>query len=372
MAEGEAARSATRDYRSYSGSPWDLWDVIYGRRSHRRYLPLELTEELIGELHKTVELAAAVRGAAGETIASVTDRDTVEEIRRRSYKGLRNKINLWLSRAPLSGFLLVVVPRDDMRADRPRELPKAIMATEDCVLWLTEGGLGTCWLAGINQGEIRNVMGLGEEWAIPVAVPFGKPRAKVSTASFEGITYQALSRRRKPISSITAVERADRPYHVEGIERVPFQASAVQDVRGLLGRIGGGLTTEGDAPGGLALEACLEAARVAPSAANAQHWLFVVVREEDKLVRLAETCGSPGGWRAAVVAAGLTRAMEAVLFEKPFWMIDVPIALSNMSLMAASMGLGVAVHTDDIDEAAINGLVGFSEGARTVGVLALS
>ena len=36
-AEFEPTKKATRDYYSYSDTPWSIWNVLYGRRSHRKY-----------------------------------------------------------------------------------------------------------------------------------------------------------------------------------------------------------------------------------------------------------------------------------------------------------------------------------------------
>jgi hypothetical protein len=58
--------------------------------------------------------------------------------------------------------------------------------------------------------------------------------------------------------------------------------------------------------------------------------------------------------------------------DKPFWMIDVPIALSHISLMAASAGRRARIFIDDIDEGAVNDLVHAKDDTRTVGVVGIS
>jgi len=369
MAFGEATKKATRDYRSYSETPWGLWDTMYSRRSHRKYLPLELSRDFVQSLGDVVSLSSRVRGAGPEAIIPVTQRDTVEEVRKRSYKGLPNKINLWLARHPLSGFLVIAVPRDDLKRERPAELPGASVALEDCVLWLAEREMGTCWLGGVNQKEIMDVMGLGKDMAVPVVVALGKPKLKIGGANFDNLLYQTISRRRKPMSAIASVETMGNPYTVDEIEKVPFSASAVQEVNGILGLMSKGAGKSGDAPLELVIDACLEAARIAPSASNAQPWHFVVV--EKNVAELAAHCGDSGGWRVGIVAAGKAGGWASTFFEKPFWMIDLPIALSHISLMATSMDCESALRMDGIDEGAINRLVGLPAGMRTAGVLGI-
>lgn len=367
----QPTKKPTRDYKAYSDTPWSFWDVVYERRSHRKYLPMLPDTELLSSLEGIVRLSASTRGASPDSIIVVTEQGRVERIKKKAYKGLPNKINLWLARTPVSGFLLLVVDREDMRADRPGDLPLATMAMEDCVLWLAERGLGTCWLAGVNAGEILGVMGLEGGRALPIAIPFGKPKPRVGATDFDAMLYRTLSRKRKPLSEIGGAESAERPYRLKDIPRGPFSAPLVQDVRGLLEHLGGeAVTPTGEeAPLDLAIDACLESARVAPNGGNFQGWRFVAVREPSRLEELARVSGSGGGWRAAIVGAGPTRRFESGLFDKPFWMIDVPIALSHMSLMAASMGCGVEVCVNRIDEGAVNELVGLPGGMRSVGVV---
>jgi len=368
----QLTRKATRDYRSYSDTSWDIWDVMYARRSNRKYLPDQLSGEFTGSLEEIAGLAGGVRGAGSESIITVTDQAKADLLSRRLLKGVRNKINLWLARAPVSGFLVIAVPAGDAGADRPRELPLAVMAVEDCVLWLTAAGMGTCWLGGVNQREIARVLGLAGDVAVPVIVCLGKPKPMGRSINYDNFTGRTKSRRRKPLSAIASVETADRAYSAQVIPSHPFSAVPDQEVTGLLERVRDRTATPGP-PLELVVDACLEAARIAPSAGNWQKWRFVLVEDKNNLEELSGLSGgvSGGQWRAAIVAAGEEGGLGQVIMEKPFWMIDVPIALSHMSLMAASMGCGVDVRIDGIDEGGINRMVRLPSGVRTVGVLGI-
>ncbi len=368
----EQTKEPTRDYAALSRDPWRLWDTLYGRRSHRKFLPGSAGEGLLEGLRELVGLAAEVRGAAAGTLLCVVDAPEVEEMKRRLHRGMQGKINLWLGRAPVLGFLALSLPREDVKSDRPRELPLACMAAEDAVLWLTEKGMGTCWLGGISQREARHSLGIGGERYVPAVIPFGLPKSQVRAMDFDHVLYRTISRKRRPLASIAGAERMGRPFVPRDTGGEKFSVSDRQDVRALLHSLREGGEGNAEAPPELAVEACLEAARVSPSAGNAQKWYFVAVLEENNLERLAGLCGWAADWQAAVVAAGdpdMSFLYERL--EKPFWMIDVPIALSQMSLMAASMGFGVDVCVDGVDEAGINGLVGLEPPLRTVGVLGL-
>ena len=81
----------------------------------------------------------------------------------------------------------------------------------------------------------------------------------------------------------------------------------------------------------------LDAARLAPSAGNAQPWHFIIVRDGDKRARIAKGCRygrflaeSP----AVIVACGDQKA-------SPNWYaIDTAIALEHLVLATTALGLG--------------------------------
>jgi nitroreductase len=368
----EQTKTATRDYPSFSDTPWGLWETLYARRSHRKYLPGEIDAPLVKQLRETARLAVAVRGSAEESLIVVDDAALVTRIKQRLHKGMQGKINLWLNRSPLRGFLVLALPREDVRSERPQMLPLASVAAEDVVLWLTEAGMGTCWLGGINQREIREALGLGKDMFVPAVIPFGRPKAQVKARDMDHMMYRRISRKRKPLVEIAYLESVDRHYAEPQLARGSFAASSTQDIGGLLQQLKEKRESSGDTPLDLAVDACFEAARIAPSAGNAQKWHFVAVSEGDALGKLAQACGVENAWRTAIVGAGdVEMGFLYEKMEKPFWMIDLPIAFSQMSLMAASMDLAVDLGLRGIDEKAVNALTGLRPPLRAVGVMGI-
>ena len=104
-----------------------------------------------------------------------------------------------------------------------------------------------------------------------------------------------------------------------------------------------------------ALERCLEAARLAPSACNSQPWHFIVVDDPEKRKQLA--AAASGGMlpinhfvhTAPVLVAVLatrpnaTAAFGAWIKKKTFAMMDVGIAAEHFCLQAAEEGLGTCM-----------------------------
>lgn len=309
-------------------------------------------------------------------MAVLTAEPAVEAMKAAAYRGLTSKINVWLARTSPAGFIVLDVPARDVEADRPRALPRAVMAAEDLVLFLTENGFGSCWLGGVNSREIARAAGLTAASSVPAVISFGTPVARRRPVSYGAVTERTMSRRRKPMSRIARLEEFRVPYEPalpSGPVFTASEAGVLETVEVLAGERGP--LCERPAPLETALEVCLEAGRVAPSGGNAQAWTFVVVAEPRRLEVLSGSCGERaeaiGGGRAAIVAMSSMRKLETVMLDKPFWMLDVPIAMSHMALAAVSMGYGPAVALDGIDETEVGRLLKAPASMRTVGVIGL-
>ena len=83
------------------------------------------------------------------------------------------------------------------------------------------------------------------------------------------------------------------------------------------------------------MEQLLEAARISPSANNAQRWNLVVVTDRSLLERLVPACG--GQQFVAQCSAFLVGVTDP---SSDMSVVDVSIALDHLSLRAVEMGLG--------------------------------
>lgn len=117
--------------------------------------------------------------------------------------------------------------------------------------------------------------------------------------------------------------------------------------------------------------ALLAAARVAPSANNAQTWRFISVRAAETKALLSEAvpidlADAP----LVLVVCGVQSLLKSAKREQPFVMIDVPIAVTHLLLQAAELGLACR-WTLDCDEERVRRVLGIPRGVRVVALLAL-
>jgi len=90
------------------------------------------------------------------------------------------------------------------------------------------------------------------------------------------------------------------------------------------------------------LERIMEAARLAPSAANRQEWRFITVTDAEKRRRLAEIANNQSFLAEApvVIAACAAGGEHVMTCGQRSYPIDVAIALEHVALAAADLGLG--------------------------------
>lgn len=121
------------------------------------------------------------------------------------------------------------------------------------------------------------------------------------------------------------------------------------------------------------LERILEAARLAPSACNAQPWRFVVITDKElaqKVGKAASGLGMNKFVKQAPVhiliveeSANFTSFLGSKVKDKHFPLVDLGIAASHIVLAAESEGLGSCI-VGWFDEKEIKSLVGIPASKR--------
>jgi nitroreductase len=103
------------------------------------------------------------------------------------------------------------------------------------------------------------------------------------------------------------------------------------------------------------LDKCLEAARLAPSACNAQPWSFVVVDDPVRREQVENATfdaaasfnrfalGAPVAVAVVMERANFTSKLGQVLKGRDYRPIDIGLAAGNFCLQAADLGLGTCI-----------------------------
>jgi len=89
------------------------------------------------------------------------------------------------------------------------------------------------------------------------------------------------------------------------------------------------------------LDIIFEAARQAPSAMNTQDWRLVVIRDKERVSKVAECTSRPQVFaKAAAIIVACSNSDRVMRCGQPIGPIDVAIALDHISLQATYLGLG--------------------------------
>lgn len=121
------------------------------------------------------------------------------------------------------------------------------------------------------------------------------------------------------------------------------------------------------AVGDEALLGLLQTARLAPSANNKQIWWFSLIRDTALIEAAARRAGLTECAAAPVLIAAQAAPgwIKRLHKEQPFFMIDVPIAMSHLSLAAREKDLAIE-WVFPPEERGLQDLLGLERGRRLV------
>lgn len=119
------------------------------------------------------------------------------------------------------------------------------------------------------------------------------------------------------------------------------------------------------------LNKILEAARLAPSAHNAQDWKFVVVKEEKKRKKIAETSGQRFIAEAPVIIVAVAQDPDKIMScGVPQYAVNLAIACDHITLQAVELGLGTC-WIGAFPQQGIKDILGVPNGYKIVALLPL-
>lgn len=251
-------------------------ELIRSRSSWRGYTPEQLAPELRTRIRDA--LATSGKGPFGNTARfSLLTREEVKDldkIRLGTYGVIRGAHSFIAGAISSSRFCF-----EDYG-----------YLLEKIILFLTELGLGTCWMGGtFNRSGFALAMGKNDKEIIPAVTPVGHPTTR-RVLRDRILRFGAGSKARKPWAELFSLGDFSRPL------------------------------SEADA-GKYALP--LEMVRLGPSASNRQPWRIVKESEQDSFHFILER------------TKGYFKTYQGSDFQK----IDMGIAMCHFELSARDLGL---------------------------------
>lgn len=267
------------EFKTVDRLPIDVKKAVQDRVSIRSYEERSLTKE---DKSKLLDFNASLTNPFGVDVKVqyISKDKGAEDVQLGTYETIRGA----------KDFLAITVK------DQPYAMEAVGYQFENLVLYATDMGLGTVWLAGtFNRKDFKNVIEISDEDLFPCICPVGYPGQKRSF--IEKITRVSLgSKKRKEWDKLFFLDDFSKSLTKEGAGRYT------------------------DA---------LDMLRLAPSATNAQPW--AVVKEGDKFHFFCNYKNS------------LNNDVKKIKH------LDLGIALSHFHQTAMSDGLNGKLEVADID-----------------------
>lgn len=267
------------EFKTVDRLPIDVKKAVQDRVSIRSYEERSLTKE---DKSKLMDFNASLTNPFGVDIKVqyISKDKGAEDVQLGTYGTIRGA----------KDFLAITVK------DQPYAMEAVGYQFENLVLYATDMGLGTVWLAGtFNRKDFKNVIEISDEDLFPCICPVGYPGQKRSF--IEKITRASLGSKKK--------KEWDKLFFLDDFSKSLTKEDA-------------GRYTD-----------ALDMLRLAPSATNAQPW--AVVKEGDKFHFF---CNYKNGINNDV---------------KKIKHLDLGIALSHFHQTAMSDGLDGKLEVTDID-----------------------
>lgn len=366
--------SATLDDRRH-----DVARAILERRSWRIFMEDPVTADALSAVTAAAEAAPSVRGGSACWMLLVSEPEAVRDLTRVIGGGLLGKVNLWLRSAPPPAWAVLIGDADRGVTDGPHHLYNVDVAVtgELVALAAARAGLGSCWMSAIDMKGIARHLDLPDSARVPAVIALGEAglrrKGALFAAGWNRFTRIKISGRRKPMERLCSLERFG-----SGESLGETDLATLADDGRSLGQVaqamGPSARFGGESPTDPQLGLLLESMRLAPSADNAQTWRFVVLRGREQTVPVLESAGVPmpaGDAPGAVVALfAAPFLVKGVHKEQPFALIDHPIALTHVALVADVLGLSWNV-TFSFDRAAVRTMLGAPENHPPTALLML-
>ncbi len=146
----------------------DFYDVVKNRRSYRMYKSDIPSKEIIEKILDAARLAPTWANMQGVEYIIVQDPEKVKLIWRAV--GQRKKF----AEAPM--YIVGIIPEKGSGANANGEKYYGLdvgICFEHLILAATAEGLATCWIGWFNEGKVKKVLEIPEEYRVMALTPLG-------------------------------------------------------------------------------------------------------------------------------------------------------------------------------------------------------
>ena len=168
----------------------ELTEAIRNRRSIRDYQDKPVPQE---KLNNVLEAARLAPSASNRQMWKFI---VVKESERRRELSRAAGGQAHIAKAPVVIAAVATMPEYVMRSGTPAHPVDLAIAVDHMTLAAVNEGLGTCWIGGFLQDEVRNTLNIPDKYRVVVLLTLGfpatVPEAKPRKALEEIVCYEAF------------------------------------------------------------------------------------------------------------------------------------------------------------------------------------
>lgn len=139
-------------------------ELLRKRRSVRKYEDKNVPQEVLDSIFETCRLSPTSRNSQGYYFIPIYDRDIIDFMASR-----RGSSSKPIQEAPMA----VAVCCDPEETLRP--IQDGCIAAYHLILTAWVYGLGTCWIAAMDRGDVKEKLGIPDEHYVATVTPLGYP-----------------------------------------------------------------------------------------------------------------------------------------------------------------------------------------------------
>lgn len=169
----------------------DVQQAIKQRRSVRDYKPEQISEEKLGKVLAAARLAPSAHNSQDWKFVVVRNPE-----KRRALAVAANSQS-FIATASVVVAAVALDPHHIMSCEVPSYAVNLAIAVDHMTLQAAEEGLGTCWIGAFNQGEVKRILNIPEEYKVvalmPLGVPADQPREKLRKSFEEIVCFEEFA-----------------------------------------------------------------------------------------------------------------------------------------------------------------------------------
>ena len=141
-----------------------MFDVIFGRRSIRRYEDKEIPQEVLDKIVEAGRQSPSAVNKQPYRFVIVTDSGLKKE--------LKSLFSRFLEKAPV---VIVGCANTKALLTGNWATVDTAIALENMVLAAWSLGVGSCWIGSFNEQKTKELLKIPEDWKVVAFVTFGYP-----------------------------------------------------------------------------------------------------------------------------------------------------------------------------------------------------